>query len=262
LSQGLRLALAQMRCQPGRLAENLAAHQAIIAEAITRGVDIVCFPEMSLTGYAEPARYPQAVVSLDSPLVADFARLTAGRTLTAIAGIVEANPAGRPFITSVVAQDGRVALAYRKVNVEGEELAWYSPSPDGRVGLFHSYGQTIGLAICADSDRPELFAAMAEKGARLAFLPAAPGLYGDRASRDWQASFDWWRGECLTLLAGYAAANHLVIAVATQAGATTDEDFPGGGFLFGPGGQLLAESGDWREGVLYAETPPLDAAGE
>ena len=40
------------------------------------------------------------------------------------------------------------------------------------------------------------------------------------------------------------------MAIATQAGRTRDEDFPGGGYLFSPDGRLLAETPDWRESVL------------
>jgi predicted amidohydrolase len=45
------------------------------------------------------------------------------------------------------------------------------------------------------------------------------------------------------------------IAVATQAGRTVDEDFPGGGYVFDPGGTTVAETGDWQEGLLVADLP-------
>jgi predicted amidohydrolase len=34
---------------------------------------------------------------------------------------------------------------------------------------------------------------------------------------------------------------------------TSDEDFPGGGYVFGPTGACLLSTEDWSEGVLYAE---------
>ena len=46
------------------------------------------------------------------------------------------------------------------------------------------------------------------------------------------------------------------MAVATQAGRTADEDFPGGGYVFGPSGACIAESGDWSEGMLLANVEP------
>ena len=85
------------------------------------------------------------------------------------------------------------------------------------------------------------------------FEPAASGLYGEQATRDWQSGLDWWRCECITKLGRYACENGIIIAVATQAGRTMDEDFPGGDYLFGPDGRLLAASENWSEGALNAD---------
>ena len=65
----------------------------------------------------------------------------------------------------------------------------------------------------------------------------------------------WWRDECRSKLGGYARDNRVYIAVATQAGRTVDEDFPGGGYVFGPDGSCLSATPDWLEGVLYAIIP-------
>jgi predicted amidohydrolase len=37
-----------------------------------------------------------------------------------------------------------------------------------------------------------------------------------------------------------------------QAGRTQDEDFPGGGNVFGPDGTCICATSDWSEGMLYA----------
>ena len=41
------------------------------------------------------------------------------------------------------------------------------------------------------------------------------------------------------------------IAVATQAGRTVDEDFPGGGYVFAPDGRQVYTTPDWFPGVAY-----------
>jgi predicted amidohydrolase len=245
-----------MRCAKGDIAGNLARMRERVDEARARGVEIVCFPEMSITGYLDPARWPAAVVDLDGPEVAAFVALTAGTGLTAIGGVVERNPTGKPFITQIVAQDGRLAGWYRKLTVIDEEAEWFAPG-DGGVPVFRHGDLTFGLAICADIESPDVFAAAARQGARVVFEAAAPGLYGEQETRDWQAGFDWWRGECLTKLGRYARDNATHIAVATQAGRTIDEDFPGGGFLFDPDGACLLATPNWSEITLYA-TIPLD----
>jgi predicted amidohydrolase len=246
----LNIALVQMRCEKGAIDENLAIIQAFLQEAISREVDIICFPEMSITGYIDPTRQPEAILRLDGPEVARFVAMTAGTSITALAGLVEANPNGKPFITQVVARDGALLNYYRKKTIIDEEEQWFAPG--STVTVFAHPKAMCGLSICADIENPAVFAENAQQGARIIFEAAAPGLYGAQATRNWQSGFDWWRGECQSKLGQYARENHVTIAVATQAGRTIDEDFPGGGYVFGPDGLCLYETLDWSEGILYA----------
>jgi predicted amidohydrolase len=247
----LRVALVQMRCEKGAIAANLEAMAAYLREGAAQGAQIVCFPEGSLTGYVDPGRYPEAVVWLDGPEVARFVALTRGSGATALAGVIEANQDGPPFITQVAARDGSVVGVYRKRTIPDDERALFAPGAQTAAVFTHA-GVTCGMAICADIERAEVFADCAHQGARVIFEAAAPGLYGEQATRDWRAGYEWWRGECATKLATYARENGVYVAVATQAGRTRDEDFPGGGYLFGPDGTCLASSLGWSEGMLCA----------
>jgi predicted amidohydrolase len=252
----LQIALAQLRCEKGAIAANLAAHEEALRAAGGQGVEIVCFPEASISGYVDPTCYPRALLSLDGPEVACFLAMTRETRLTALAGIVEANaddPAGRPYLTQVVARDGALLGAYRKRTIPDEEVHIFTPGGPARVFAHHT--ATFGVAVCADIDDPAVFADCARLGARVIFEAAAPGLYGAEATRDWRSGYAWWRGECEMKLGRYARENGIFIAVATQAGRTSDEDFPGGGYVFGPDGALLAATSDWSAGVLYATLP-------
>ena len=198
----IRVALVQLRCGKGDLIRNLLAHADYIAAAAMRDIDIICFPEMSLTGYVDPSQMPHSVVPLDSALVADFVALTRGQALTAAAGIIERRVGQKPYITQLVARGGQLLGVYRKVTIVHEEAAWFSPGAD--VPLFEHGGVSFGLAICADIDNSEVFARAAEQGARLVLHPSAPGLYGAQATRDWQSGFAWWRDSCRTKLSAHA----------------------------------------------------------
>lgn len=249
----VRLGLVQMRCEKGDLAGNLAATAGYLDEGCARGVDILAFPEASLTGYVDPTRYPDAVLTLDDPAIAQFLAITRrAPQSTVLAGIIEANPGGLPFITQLVARDGKLEGVYRKRTIPDEEAHLFTPvrSP----GVFAHDGLRFGVAICADIDCADLFAEHAQAGARIIFECAAPGLYGEQAMRDWRSGFDWWRGECFNKLSRYARSNGVYIAAATQAGRTRDEDFPGGGYLFAPDGRCLTQTPDWREGALWVDT--------
>jgi len=159
----IKLGLVQMLCEKGAIDENLASTYTYLEAGMRQGVDIMCFPEMSITGYINPFRSPEAVLHLDGPEVARFVNLT---------------------------------------------------------NDIH-----------------------------------APGLYGSQATRNWLSGYQWWQNNCLQKLGRYALENSISIAVATQAGRTIDEDFPGGGYVFGPDGACLASTSDWSEGILYVELP-------
>lgn len=247
------LTLVQMRCEKGAITDNLTAIGEHYRAAVARDADIVLFPEMSLTGYVVPERCPKAVLSLDGPEVAALVALTRGHSTALVAGIIEVNRDARPYITQIVAAGGALWGAYRKVSIEDEEADWFSPGSE--YPLFTHRGLTFGVAICADVGHREVFAAYARQGAAAVLVAAAPGLYGEQATRNWQSGFNWWRDKCRQGPGVYAAELGIPIAIATQAGRTCDEDFPGGGYLFGPDGRCLAETPDWREGVLDVQLP-------
>ncbi|WP_163572385.1 carbon-nitrogen hydrolase family protein [Fodinicola feengrottensis] len=116
------------------------------------------------------------------------------------------------------------------------------PARTPRYSLFRAYDWASRSVT--DIGHGDLFDAYARAGAQLVLLAAAPGLYGEQETRDWDSGFQWWRSECQRHLASSASRNGLWIGVCTQAGRTVDEDFPGGGYLFDPAGTLVAESAD------------------
>jgi predicted amidohydrolase len=247
----LRVALVQMRCEKAAIPENLAIIAQTLEEAEKRWVDIVGFPEMSLTGYADPTRYPEAVITLDGPEVLNLLEVTRSFSGTVLVGLIEANPAGKPFITHIAARKGELVGVYRKVTIQDEEVEWFSPGKD--VPVYQHDSLTFGIAICADLTNREVFAQCARQDARVVFELAAPGLYGAQETRDWQAGYDWWEGECQTYLSAYARDFGVWILVATQAERTKDEDFPGGAFVFAPGSERIFATPDGFMRTVFLE---------
>lgn len=240
-----------MRCEKGAVDENLAVMAGYIEEAEKRDIDIIGFPEASLTGYHEPKRFPEAVISREGPETAELLKLTEGKNLTVLAGIIEENPAGPPFTTHIVARNGVLIGYHRKMCDADEDDPWFSMGDE--IKVFERDGLIFGIAICADIGVEELFAECSRRGAQIMFELAAPGLYGEQATRDWKAGYEWWEGVCLDKLTNYAEKYGIWITVATQAGRTSDEDFPGGGYLFNPRGERVYTTKDWQSCVSYLE---------
>jgi predicted amidohydrolase len=251
----MKVGLIQMVCEKGALQQNLDVTAHYIAEAAQMDVDILAFPEASLSGYANPHLYPEAVLSLDGPAVSQFLRITHGQSMTVLVGILEANPAGSPFITQIVARDESIVGLQRKMTVGEEQQGlledWYTVGET--VNVFAHSGVNFGIAICADLDNEDVFAACARQGAQIVFELAAPGLYGGQATRDWTAGYEWWKGEVQQAMTQYTQKYHYWTAVATQAGRTVDEDFPGGAYVFSPEGERVYATPDGIPGAVFLE---------
>ncbi|HLI07190.1 MAG TPA: nitrilase-related carbon-nitrogen hydrolase [Ktedonobacteraceae bacterium] len=249
----LRIGLVQMRCEKGAIDDNLAAIQSYLQAGASRNIDIMCFPEMSITGYANPQTNPWTILHLNGPEVARFVVMTKDIPVTAIAGLIEANPEEKPFITQIVARGGKLQGVYRKKTIIDEETNRFAPG--SIIQPVQHPKVPFGISICADINTPEIFTELARLGAHIVFEAAAPGLYGSQETRNWRSGYEWWQSECHQKLGRYARENGIFIAVATQAGRTIDEDFPGGGYVFAPDGTCLFSTENWSEGVLYAELP-------
>lgn len=252
----LKIAMSQMRCEKGDWEGNLRRTEEFMSEAAAQGCQVAVFPEMGLSGYCCDEHYREAAQPLDSPLVRRFVDMTTRYRIAASCGFIEANGEDKPFVTQVLAQNGRIIGVYRKVHIVDEETELFSPG--GEMPVFKlpvgDEELTCALAICADSDRPDLFARFAEQGARVVFHSSAPGLYTRRTDEaSWHAGYEWYKSYLEERLPACARDNRLTIAVATQCGATVDEDFPGGSFVFDPHGSCLACTEDYKEELLVHE---------
>lgn len=245
----VRVALVQMRCEKSAVLENLDAFSQYLAEAATRDIDIIAFPEMCLTGYADPVKYRGAALHLDGPEVSRLLRLTKGHPGCVLVGLVEANPKGKPFITHVCVRNGVMLGLYRKITIVDEEAEWFSSGVS--VPVFRHRELTFSIAICADLRNEDVFALCSNQGAQMVFGVAAPGLYGAQETRNWASGYAWWCGECEKHLSQYAKRYGIWILVSTQAGRTVDEDFPGGGFVFAPEGGKVFATADGSPGVVF-----------
>ena len=210
----MRIALVQMRSAKGAPPRNLERMPAYLDEAYGNGADLVCFPEASIGGYGDPGRWREGVLSWDGPQAERLVEWSSRHDAAIIAGMIEDNPDGQPFLSQAVIASGKLCGAYRNHTIAEDETGRFTQGET--FPMFSHAGVEFGLAICADYANPQVFAEYAGKGAKVVFLSAAP-------------------------------------AVATQAGRTADEDFPGGGYAFSPSGACIAETADWAEGILLAD---------
>ncbi len=250
---GVRALLAAIRCGKSEVDANLARHVQILADAASANCDLAVLPEMSLTGSVDPAAHPERLMRLGDPAIGRLVRASEEAGVAVCFGIAERTAGRQSHITQICAAAGQVTGVQRKRHLgEGEE----SFTAATGTAVFQHAGVRFGIAICAEAGFDAPFDTAAAAGARLMLFPAAPGLHGRRTDEaSWRAGFSWWQGCSLGDARRHARRLGVWIALAGQAGATADEDFPGLAALVRPDGSVAARLPDWHEGTLAVEIP-------
>jgi predicted amidohydrolase len=247
MSSSLRVACVQLNTRDD-VAANVAAASSLVEEAAAAGARLVALPETwafkggreGILASAEP---------VEGPCNAALATLAARHGLYLLAGSIY-EPAGEPghvYNTSALfGPDGALRAVYRKVHLfdavsagvvyrESDELL-----PGDELVTAQVDGVQVGLSICYDLRFPELFRALALRGARLLLVPAAFTTHTGAAH--WEL-----------LLRARAVENGCFVVAPDQVG----EHLPGRGcwghsMIVDPWGTVLAEQSQGT-GVCVAD---------
>jgi predicted amidohydrolase len=247
----MRVLLAAFNAQKGDVAGNLERHVAVMERARAEGCDLAVFPEFSLTGSVDPARHPGRALPIGAKAVRALVAATWRTGVAAVFGIAERDGAGF-HITQVYAHGGRLGGAYRKRHLgEGEEA--YRVGVAGQV--FELGAARFGVALCAEGGVDFPWTEVAGGGGSVVLFCAAPGLHGRRTDETgWRDGHAWWVRSGLGDAVRHARRLGVWVAIATQAGSTEDEDFPGLAALVSPSGEVTRLP-DWRPGTLAVDVP-------
>ncbi|OLO11916.1 NAD+ synthetase [Chromohalobacter japonicus] len=249
-----RLAAAQMNCVLADVACNLETHRRVIESARHRDVDVLVFPELSLTGYDLGARVPEVAMDRDDPRLLQLAD-AAGDMLTVV-GFVERCGRGEYANAMACLCEGRVVAVHRKLN-----LCTYGGHEEGKhfgkgqtLTVADADGLACGVMICADLWNPGLaHAAMLERpDVMLAPVNAATGM----VDGDFDDEGNW-----LICLQFYAMMYATPMVMAHRYGAEGDAWFWGGSCIVGVDGRVLARAEDGEAFVSAdIDTDEIDAA--
>ncbi|AOO82856.1 nitrilase-related carbon-nitrogen hydrolase [Bosea vaviloviae] len=242
----LTVAAAQIACQPADIDVNLASHLAMIEQARRRGVDLLVFPELSLTDYLAQPDCAALALGRDAAPLSLLARAAAPMAVSV--GFIEGDAQGRVFNAQALLAGGGIAAVHRKLNLPGYGSLREDQVYDaGEVLLPADLGQGWRAAtlICADSWNPALPWLAALAGANLLLVPVA-------SSRGAVAGgFDNPRGWEINL-AHTAMTYGLPTIFANHCGQRGGFDFWGGSRILDARGIALAQAGD-GPGLIVAE---------
>ena len=249
----LTLGLAQIKTKLGDLSANLEKHLAYIDEAARQRVDLLIFPELSLTGYALQD-LASAVANAPTPQDSIFRPLLeASRRLDLMVGFVHEDARNRFFIASAYLSQGQTVHVHHKVY-----LPTYGLFDEGRffargdsVRAFETRFGRAGMLICEDfwhASPPYLL--WLDGADLMLFASASPGR--GLTAEPKLASTQWVE----QINQAYASIFTTFVAHSNRVGFEDGLNFWGGATVFDPEGTLLAQ-GPYQEEALTVATLDL-----
>ncbi len=129
---------------------------------------IICFPEMFLTGPIKPANYDAAILQKAKSL---FSSLSKRHRMASIMGSVMERRGKCFFNTSFVFDEkGKLLGHYRKIHLTKGEKKRFSAGK--KTPIFRTRFGTIGIQICRDLLYPKLTRDLMHRGAQVIFCPS------------------------------------------------------------------------------------------
>lgn len=240
--EDLRVAAVVMRSKVGHKAENLERMESLVTRAAGRGAQVVCFPELNISGYGLQQEMDSFAESIPGPSTEAVLRMAREHRLLILAGLAEKGAGKRFFISQFVAGPEGLLGVYRKIHLGPAEEGIYQPGSECPV---FRYGKTpFGVELCFDGHFPELSTLLALKGAEAIFIPhASPRETPGEKQERW-----------LRYLAARAYDNSVFVVACNQVGETESGlGFSGVALILDPRGKVLAASQEKGEGMILAD---------
>lgn len=145
------IAAAQIISKDEDINENLNTHYSLIRLAANKGVNLIAFPEMSITGYVRESGKNLSFTAND-PRLDKLRELAVENNMIIIAGApIDMN--SELYIGSFLLYPNNTVSIYTKQFLHSGEDDFYSSSFDYNP-VIHLDNERISLAICADISNP------------------------------------------------------------------------------------------------------------
>jgi NAD+ synthase (glutamine-hydrolysing) len=235
----LTLGLAQINTCLGSPEKNLAKHQEYVGKALAQGVELLVFPELSLTGYVLQDLVPSVALkaSIEDPILTNL--LKASQQLDLVVGFPEEDERNRFFISAAYLSKGKIVHVHRKMYLptygmfdEGRFFAW-----GDSIQAFDTCFGRMGMLICEDfwhSSPPYLL--WLDGADIFLFTSASPGR---GLGADSKLGTSRW---VESINQAYARLYTSFVVHANRAGYEDGMHFWGGSSIFNPDGDLVSQA--------------------
>lgn len=244
----LRVGLAQIDAKLGEVEANLDHHLDWIERARAERVELLLFPELSLTGYRLLHLTPRVALQPHRSPVVDRLRAAAPE-MSIVVGCVEEDERGFLYNSALLLQGGEIALVHRKLYLPTygifQEGRFFSQGH--RLALPRVGGQPFGILICEDFWHSDPAERLVRAGAKLiALVSASPGRVGPDPMPPSQEAWE-------SLTRASALLNTCWVLYCGRVGWEEGTFYTGGSHVVRPGGEVLARAPYLDEHLLVAE---------
>ena len=220
----ITLAVAQTISIPKDINANIALHLQFMALAARQGVQLLVFPELSLTGYELDAA-AQLAIKLDDPRLVSLRKMAQNYAMTAVIGMPVRLVGGPEILIGALIfhPDGTQTL-YSKQHLHPGEESVITAGTGGETLAIDN--RAIALAICADAMQSSHRANACKAGADIyaAGVLISPASYADESQQ----------------LADYAKKDRMVLLLANHGGATGRWECAGRSAIWSSSGELIS----------------------
>lgn len=243
----IRIAAAIVQAPMGDKIANLRRIEKWTEKAADQGAQIICFPELNITGYSSRPEIRQTAESLEGPLLDAILEQALKFNATILAGFAEKGPEQELYASHAVIGPGGLLGIYRKSHLAPPEKDLFRPADD--IPLFRSEGVTFGVQLCYDAHFPGLTTRMAGEGADIIFMPhASPRGTPREKLRSWMRH-----------LPARAYDNSVFVVACNQTGSNgTNLHFPGVAVVIDPSGEIIQHKLSRKEGLLVTTLKARD----
>lgn len=251
----MKLAMLQMRVEPGNASENLAGAAGLVSEAASQAADIIVLPEVLDFGWTHPAAIQLGGTIPGGKTCEALRELASSHKIHLCAGLAER--ADDQLFNAAVLIDptGEILLHHRKINELIIARNIYQCG-DSVASCDTAYGR-IGVMICADGFADDLWISrqLASEGAKLILSPSAwavPADHDNAIEPYGQLWLDSYQPVCREFDCHIAGVSNVGPVFS---GAWAGRKCIGCSLLVGPDGSVIARGnyGERAEQIIYAE---------